>query len=76
MMGKPGMEPGLYFKACEDIYERLEPSQKIMCSFFEIYGGKLFDLLNGRQKLCAREDAKQCVNIVGLTGPAPPDLYS
>jgi kinesin family protein 2/24 len=27
----------------------------------------LFDLLNGREQLQAREDAKQNVNIVGLT---------
>ncbi len=36
-------------------------------SFFEIYGGKLFDLLNGRQKLVAREDANQKCQVVGLT---------
>lgn len=35
-------------------------------SFFEIYGGKLFDLLNERQKLICREDANKAVNIVGL----------
>ena len=35
-------------------------------SFFEIYGGKLYDLLNDRRKLVARADAKQVVNIVGL----------
>ena len=35
-------------------------------SFYEIYCGKLFDLLNDRQQLFAREDAKQNVNIVGL----------
>ena len=36
-------------------------------SFYEIYCGKLYDLLNGRSLLMAREDAKQRVNIVGLT---------
>jgi kinesin family protein 2/24 len=36
-------------------------------SFYEIYCGKLFDLLNSRELLQAREDAKQNVNIVGLT---------
>lgn len=35
-------------------------------SFYEIYCGKLYDLLNDRQQLHAREDAKQNVNIVGL----------
>ncbi|CAH1439280.1 unnamed protein product [Lactuca virosa] len=35
-------------------------------SFFEIYGGKLFDLLNDRKKLCMREDGSKQVCIVGL----------
>lgn len=38
----------------------------IWISFYEIYCGKLYDLLNERQQLQAREDAKQNVNIVGL----------
>ncbi|PHT75647.1 hypothetical protein T459_19169 [Capsicum annuum] len=43
-----------------------EPGLLIVFSFFEIYGGKLFDLLNDRKKLCMREDGKQQVCIVGL----------
>ncbi|KAK9666163.1 hypothetical protein RND81_14G165500 [Saponaria officinalis] len=39
---------------------------QLFVSFFEIYGGKLFDLLNERKKLCIREDGKQQVCIVGL----------
>ncbi|KAL9232078.1 hypothetical protein vseg_007224 [Gypsophila vaccaria] len=39
---------------------------QLYVSFFEIYGGKLFDLLNERKKLCIREDGKQQVCIVGL----------
>ncbi|XP_021736847.1 kinesin-like protein KIN-13B [Chenopodium quinoa] len=38
----------------------------LFVSFFEIYGGKLFDLLNERKKLFIREDGKQQVCIVGL----------
>ena len=33
-----------------------DKSPKFFISFFEIYGGKLFDLLNGRQKLTLLED--------------------
>ena len=35
-------------------------------SFFEIYGGKVYDLLNGRKKLVIREDARQQMCVVGL----------
>ena len=36
-------------------------------SFYEIYCGKLYDLLNERNPLHCREDGKQKVNIVGIT---------
>jgi kinesin family member 2/24 len=39
----------------------------LVASFYEIYCGKLYDLLNNRNHLPIREDAKQQVNIVGLT---------
>jgi len=35
-------------------------------SYFEIYGGKVFDLLNGRQRIVIREDGRKKVNVVGL----------
>ena len=39
----------------------------LQVSFYEIYCGKLYDLLNNRNHLPCREDAKKQVNIVGLT---------
>ena len=39
----------------------------MIASFFEIYGGKLFDLLNERKPLVKREDGKNNVCIRGLT---------
>lgn len=39
---------------------------KLWLSYFEIYGGKLFDLLSDRKKLCMRENGRQQVCIVGL----------
>lgn len=66
MMGKNDQE-GLYLMASRDIFKRLDATtMSVWVSFFEIYGGKLFDLLNNRKLLHAREDAKQNVNIVGL----------
>ncbi len=35
-------------------------------SFFEIYGGRLFDLLNNRNKLNLLEDRNQKVQVQGL----------
>ncbi|KAK8682096.1 hypothetical protein V6N13_054493 [Hibiscus sabdariffa] len=39
---------------------------KLWLGFFEIYGGKLYDLLSERKRLFMREDGKQQVCIVGL----------
>jgi len=61
--------PGLYLLAACDVCSLLSnyPNLSLYVSFYEIYCGKLYDLLNGRSLLAAREDAKQRVNIVGLT---------
>ncbi|NXM29131.1 KIF24 protein, partial [Oxyruncus cristatus] len=63
--------PGLYALAAKDIFRHLEasPSGKdlfVFISFYEIYCGQLYDLLNGRKRLYAREDSKHVVQIVGL----------
>ncbi|KAH9621757.1 hypothetical protein KSS87_003246 [Heliosperma pusillum] len=64
------MKP-LPLKASRDILRLMHHTYRnqgfqLFFSFFEIYGGKLFDLLNERKKLCMREDGKQQVCIVGL----------
>eukprot|EP00667_Euglena_gracilis_P004594 EG_transcript_4619 len=64
MMGHPG-ESGLYLLACRDLFSRIRNKAVFVC-FFEIYLGKLFDLLNERQQVHAREDADQRVHIRGL----------
>ncbi|KAG8077297.1 hypothetical protein GUJ93_ZPchr0007g4618 [Zizania palustris] len=61
----------LPLKASQDILRLMHHTYRnqgyqLFMSFFEIYGGKLFDLLNERNKLCMREDGKQKVCIVGL----------
>ncbi|XP_075042645.1 kinesin-like protein KIF24 isoform X2 [Mixophyes fleayi] len=63
--------PGLYALAARDIFQLLESSQprkdhSVWISFFEIYCGQLYDLLNGRKRLHAREDGKHVVQVVGL----------
>ena len=67
MLGK-GSEPGLYACAAHDIFKRAsKQNMSVFASFYEIYGRKLFDLLNNRSKLFAREDADKVINICGLT---------
>ncbi|NXR28617.1 KIF24 protein, partial [Cinclus mexicanus] len=63
--------PGLYALAAKDIFRHLEasPSRKdliVLISFYEIYCGQLYDLLNERKRLFAREDGNHVVQIVGL----------
>ena len=62
---------GLYVLAARDIFRILvQPKYKhlqVLVSCFEIYGGKLFDLLNERGVVKCLEDAKQQVQLPGLT---------
>jgi kinesin family protein 2/24 len=64
---------GLYVLASRDLFHSLQSQAafkqqklQVYVSFFEIYGGKLYDLLAERRKLISREDAAKSVNIVGL----------
>ena len=63
--------PGLYLFSAYDIFSLLSREEyqhlEIWISFYEIYCGKLFDLLNDRKSLIAREDGKSNIVIVGLT---------
>ena len=62
--------PGLYILGANDLFgihnQPKHQKLKVCVSFFEIYCGKLFDLLNSRNELKIREDNKQNVHIVGL----------
>lgn len=64
---------GIYAMAARDVFLYLKsPKYKplnliVSASFFEIYSGKVFDLLADKAKLRVLEDGKQQVQIVGLT---------
>ncbi|CAD8168182.1 unnamed protein product [Paramecium octaurelia] len=58
---------GIYTLAAFDLFQMVPNAISISVSFYEIYCSKLFDLLNDRQQLVAREDAKGQVNIAGLS---------
>uniref|UniRef100_A0A6Q2Z5P7 Kinesin-like protein n=1 Tax=Esox lucius TaxID=8010 RepID=A0A6Q2Z5P7_ESOLU len=63
---------GIYALAARDVFVMLKkPCYKkldlqVYSTFFEIYSGKVFDLLNGKAKLRVLEDGKQQVQVVGL----------
>ncbi|XP_041757152.1 kinesin-like protein KIF2A isoform X1 [Coregonus clupeaformis] len=63
---------GIYALAARDVFVMLKkPCYKkldlqVYATFFEIYSGKVFDLLNGKAKLRVLEDGKQQVQVVGL----------
>ncbi|KAJ1809520.1 hypothetical protein LPJ77_001576, partial [Coemansia sp. RSA 2523] len=74
---------GLYIQAAEDIFALLaQPENQHLQAFlvfYEIYLTNLFDLLNDRKKLNAREDANQNVCIQGVREvliQSPADLLS
>lgn len=70
MMGtNDGSVPGLYLLAADDVIRFLDmyTDLELYLSFYEIYCGKLYDLLNDRANVFCREDGKQKVNIVNLT---------
>ncbi len=54
--------PGLFLLAASEIFAKIAQNRwalQVYVSFYEIYCGKLFDLLNERKTLFAREDGKQ-----------------
>ncbi|RUS20696.1 P-loop containing nucleoside triphosphate hydrolase protein [Endogone sp. FLAS-F59071] len=61
---------GLYVLAARDIFAMLNQPRYSHLSawigFYELYQGHLYDLLNDRKRLFAREDGKQNVVIAGL----------
>ncbi|GMJ02063.1 hypothetical protein like AT3G16630 [Hibiscus trionum] len=65
------MQP-LPLRAAQDLVRYLNhplyrhQNLKLWLGFYEIYGGKLYDLLSERKRLFMREDGKQQVCIVGL----------
>ena len=55
------------FDNFSELKKVLKKNFKFFISFFEIYSGRLYDLLNNRNKVMALEDKNQKVQIYGLT---------
>ena len=65
MLGKDGGEPGIYTLAVADLLQ-MNTSLKMTASFYEVYGTKLYDLLNDREEVKVLQDEYRNIHIVGL----------
>ncbi|KAF7256846.1 hypothetical protein EG68_08224 [Paragonimus skrjabini miyazakii] len=69
--GQQNCTNGIYALAAADVF-RLNATKyrheklRVDAAFFEIYSGKVFDLLNKKNKLRVLEDAKGQVQVIGL----------
>ncbi|KAJ2564849.1 hypothetical protein IW140_005608, partial [Coemansia sp. RSA 1813] len=77
------IDNGLYIQAADDIFSLLARPEhaklQAFVTFYEIYLTNLYDLLNDRKKLAAREDANQNVCVQGIREvliQSPEDLMS
>ncbi|XP_029998811.1 uncharacterized protein LOC115425405 isoform X2 [Sphaeramia orbicularis] len=71
MLGSSPGKLGLYALAAQDIFSYISTTRShshltVYISFFEIYCGHLYDLLDHRKRLFAREDGQKMVHIAGL----------
>jgi kinesin family protein 2/24 len=61
---------GIYALTARDIFKQIHGKFKgtleVYCTFFEIYCGKVYDLLNNKKKLRVLEDHKNQVQVVDL----------
>lgn len=70
--GKTYTMSGVQLNAARDIFrlmrspEHADKDLSIYTAFFEIYGGRCFDVLHGRSKVVIREDGRGNVQAVGL----------
>jgi kinesin family protein 2/24 len=59
-------EPGLFSLCSRDVFASLK-GMRLFVSFYEIYGSKLFDLLNDRASVQTRQDEYKNLHLIGLT---------
>ena len=67
--GKTFTMKGIQNLAIESLFQesqKLKKKFEFFISFFEIYGGRLYDLLNNKNKLQAFDDSKGVTQIYGL----------
>lgn len=66
MLGHSELDPGIYSLAVADMLLLVEHEMSLTASFYEVYGSKLFDLLNDRGEVKVLQDEYKNIHIVGL----------
>lgn len=66
MLGHQGLDPGIYSLAVRDMLTLVDHQTTLSASFYEVYGSKLFDLLNDRCEVKVLQDEYKNIHIVGL----------
>ena len=65
--GKTFTMEGVQKAAIKDMFQMGKKDLAYFASYFEIYDGKVYDLLNKRQQLVLLEDAKNKIQVKGLS---------
>lgn len=58
---------GIQELVVQELYEMIGKKYEVTVSFFEIYGGRCYDLLNAKAPLTILEDKNSNIQINGLT---------
>jgi hypothetical protein len=66
-----GLELGFCQRAVRDLFVERDNPPLVQVRFFELYNGKVFDLLNNRQPGFVREDASGCIHVRSETTTGP-----
>ena len=66
MNGIQGIAVKDLFERGIDYWENHQRNFTVTVSMYEIYGGKLYDLLNEHQQLSLREDKNGLIQVAGL----------
>ena len=71
---------GIYALSARDVFKLLaspkyrKENLTVYASYFEIYSGKVFDLLNKKKKLSVLEDGKNQIQVLLVNLPADPPV--
>ena len=65
--GSGPKNPGLLAQAVAGIFKKAPPETEVYVSLYEIYGPKILDLLNSKNRVSVLEDGNGEVQIFGLT---------